>query len=202
MLTYKAATTKYDKEKWQEAKNEEQKSLEENNTWEVIDIKNIKEGKPLSGKWIFKIKDDGRYKARFVIRGCEQEYGVNCQETYSPVISISALRNLFALAAIKKLIIVIFKIKTAFFFENIDEEVDMHPPEGYDCKGKMFKLKKALYGLRQASLKWNIHFTDFLKEKNFEPVECEQCIFKKSNMTKVKYYKLLTILTLIHQQFI
>jgi len=181
LLTYKEAVNGPDKEKWEEAINEEKNFLKENKTWEVIDLKKLKEEKPLTGKWVFKVKQDGRYKARLVIRGCEQEQGINYEETFSPVISTSALRSLFAIAAIKNYKIITFDIKTAFLYGNIEEDVYMYPPEGYNCKGKVFKLKKALYGLKQASLSWNIRFTDFLKEKNFISLKSEQCIFKKNN---------------------
>jgi len=51
-----------DKQRWEKAINDEKKSLEENQTWEIIDIKKLKEEKSLTGKWVFKIKQDGRYK--------------------------------------------------------------------------------------------------------------------------------------------
>lgn len=57
----------------------------------------------------------------------------------------------------------------------------MYPPEGYNCKNKIFKLNKALYGLKQAPLRWNIRFTDFLREKGFRSLESEQCLFMKGN---------------------
>jgi len=77
--------------------------------------------------------------------------------------------------------IITFDIKTTFLYENIKEDVYIYPPEGYNCKGKVFKLKKTLYGLKQAPLRWNIRFTNFLKEKNFTSLKNEQCIFKKNN---------------------
>jgi len=58
----------------------------------------LKEEKPLTGKWVFKFKQDGRYKARLVIRGCEQKYGIDYEETFSPVVRISFLRMVIALA--------------------------------------------------------------------------------------------------------
>lgn len=173
MLTYAEAISGQDRQRWLGAINEEKKSLKENDTWEIINSKKLKKEKPLSGKWIFKIKQDGKYKARLVIRGCEQEPGISYQETFSPVISTSALRVLFAVGAIKNYVIVIFDIKTAFLYGEVEEDVYMYPPEGYDCKGKVFKLKKALYGLKQASLRWNIRFTNFLKEKDFKPLISE-----------------------------
>lgn len=181
MLTYKQAVSGPDKQRWEKAINEEKKSLEENQTWEIMDLKKLKGEKPLTGKWVFKIKQNGRYKARLVIRGCQQEQGVNYEETFSPVISTSALRSLFALAAIKNYKIMTFDIKTAFLYGNVEESIYMYPPEGYNCKDKVFKLKRALYGLKQAPLRWNIRFTDFLKEKNFKPLKSEQCIFRSIN---------------------
>ena len=54
-----------------EAINEERKSLAENHTWKLVDEEKAAEKEVLTSKWIFKIKDDGRYKARIVVRGCQ-----------------------------------------------------------------------------------------------------------------------------------
>lgn len=81
------------------------------------------------------------------------------------MINTSALRSLFALATMKKYKFVTFDIKTAFLYGNTEEEIYMHPPEGYNCKDKIFKLKKAWYDLKQAPLRWNIRFTNFEREK-------------------------------------
>lgn len=106
---------------------------------------------------------------------------MNYEETFSPVISTSALRSLFAIAAMKNYVTMTFDIKTAFLYGILDEDVYMYPPDGYNNKDKVFKLKKALYGLKQAPLKWNIRFTTFLKRKGFKSLESEQCLFTKNN---------------------
>jgi len=51
---------------------EEKKSLKDNDVWEVVNKIHILTGKPLHSKWIFRIKQDGKYKARLVIKGCEK----------------------------------------------------------------------------------------------------------------------------------
>ena len=61
----------------------------------------------------------------------------------------------------------------------------MYSSKGYNYKGKILRLKKALYDLKQAPLKWNIKFTNFLKEKDFEVVSSEQCLLRRINTEMV-----------------
>jgi hypothetical protein len=185
MLTYRKAITGPDRENWLKAIKEEKRSLDGNETWEIVDTKQANSQKPLKSKWVFKVKTDGTYKARLVVKGCEQKFGVNYEETYSPVISISALRSLFAIATAKRYSIVTFNIKIVFLYGFLDEEVYIYPPDGYRIKNKLCKLKKALYGLKQAPLSWNTRFTDFLKQKKFKPLENEQCLFKRNNSESI-----------------
>lgn len=70
-LTYNEAVTCADKDKWIKAINEEKKSLNDNNTWEVIDQSEVRNKTPIRTMWIFKVKDDGRFKARLVAKVCE-----------------------------------------------------------------------------------------------------------------------------------
>lgn len=106
--------------------------------------------KILSNKWIFKLKDDGRYKAR-IIRGCEQKYGLDYEETFSPVISMSSLRMVLALPVQKMQVVETFDVKTAFLNGTLIGDVYMEIPEEYNKKhGKICKLNKALYSLKQA----------------------------------------------------
>jgi len=58
----------------------------ENASWEVIPLDQVPAGKQIiDGKWVYTIKGDGRYKARWVIRGFSQRPGVDYDETYAAV---------------------------------------------------------------------------------------------------------------------
>ncbi|KMQ84771.1 retrotransposon ty1-copia subclass, partial [Lasius niger] len=131
-LTYVQAISGPDNLKWKQAIEEEKRSIEKNKVWKVGDASETNGKKLLTSKWIFKIKDDETYKARLVIRGCEQKQNIDYEETFSPVNS-SALRILFAIAARRNYVIATFDIKTTFLYgeinEEINEEIYLLPPE-------------------------------------------------------------------------
>lgn len=89
---------------WVEAMNKEIVALHANNTWELVKLPDGK--KPIGNKWVFKVKlkSDGtleRCKARLVAKGFNQKYGVDYEETFFPVVKMSTVRCLIALAAFK-----------------------------------------------------------------------------------------------------
>ncbi|UYV61480.1 hypothetical protein LAZ67_1005005, partial [Cordylochernes scorpioides] len=148
LLTYNEAVTGVDKENWVKAIQEEKDSLKKNETWDFVNAEEVKGKKILSSRWIFKIKDGGHYKARLVARGNEQK-GLDFDQTFSPVVSTISLRMLLSLSVKKNLKFKTFDVKTAFLYGYLDEEIFMYLPEGYE-DNKICRLKKALYGLRQA----------------------------------------------------
>ena len=75
-----------DKNLWKKAIEEEKKTLEKNNTWEAVKPREIRR-KVITSRWILKIRDDGRYKARLVARGFEQTQDVEFKEIFSPVVN-------------------------------------------------------------------------------------------------------------------
>lgn len=99
LLTYQQAVTGPDRENWKQAIQQEKTSLKRINTWKVVNKAEARDNKILSSKWIFKEKDNGQKKAKLVIRGCEQNYGIDFEEVFSPVVNSCSLRILFALAA-------------------------------------------------------------------------------------------------------
>lgn len=104
--TWKKVLQGCDTNKWKEAMDAEIHSLHKNRTWTLIDLPENK--KLVDMKWIFRIKTnaDGsinKYKARLVARGFSQEFGVDYNETYSPVMRHTSLRFLLALAVKRKL---------------------------------------------------------------------------------------------------
>jgi hypothetical protein len=110
----------------------------------------------LGGKWVYKLKrgPNGeilRYKARWVVRGFEQEYGVDYHETFASVVKPMSYKALFAIAAALDLEIHQMDVKTAFLYGNVDEEIYVEqPPEMGDGTDSVCRLKKALYGLKQS----------------------------------------------------
>lgn len=187
LLTYNEAMKSHKKEKWMEAINQEIQSLKQNKVWEVVNQEEAKGHKILTNRWVFRVKDDGTYKARLVIRGNEQQ-DVDYDEIFSPVASMSAIRTLLALSAAKNFQLMTFDVKTAFLNGELreDENIFMRVPSGMDVEeSKVLKLKKSLYGLRQSPRRWNETFLKTMKEMGFVQAKNEPCIFRNNDSSVV-----------------
>nr|GEU68084.1 retrovirus-related Pol polyprotein from transposon TNT 1-94 [Tanacetum cinerariifolium] len=109
-------------------------------------------------KWIFKNKNDEentviRNKSRLVMRGYRQEEGLDFEESFTPVARMEAIRIFLAYAAHKSFTVFQMDVKTAFLHGTLKEDVYVCQPEGFinaDHPSHVYKLKKALYRLKQA----------------------------------------------------
>ena len=138
-LNWTEAMNQPESEKWMQAAKEEIKSLNENKTWEIVDLPEGR--KPIPCKWVFKIKCDDqgiiqRYKARLVAKGFAQKAGLDYEKTFSPVVSFNSIRTLLAIAAYQNLEVEQMDVTTAFLNGELKEEIYMCQPEaGLFCFG-------------------------------------------------------------------
>ena len=165
--TYSQARTS---PKWIAAMDKELDALEANGTWILTTLPSDK--KPLTSKWVYKIKfrPDGsveRYKARLVIRGFQQVKDKDFKHTFSPVAKLTTVRIFIALATAKEWPLHQLDINNAFLHGFIDEDIYMHPPEGYTraAPGQVCKLERSLYSLKQASRQWNLELPNSFSNK-------------------------------------
>ena len=121
-------------------------------------------------KWVFKRKlnADGsieRYKARLVLKGFRQRYGVDHDAVFAPVVRASTVRLFFSVVASHDLECHAIDIKNAFVQSDLAEEIYMQQPPGYeDGTGAVLLLNKSLYGLKQAPRVWHQTLTTHLSD--------------------------------------
>jgi hypothetical protein len=177
---------------WQEAMDREHESLQAHGTYELVprpaDARNI-----VSCKWVFDTKcKDGRvvrFKARLVARGYSQQFGIDYDETYSPVLKYKTLRIVLAIVAIRDYELELMDVQTAYLNADLRETVYMQQPEGYErgpgsaVGATVCLLRKALYGLKQAGREWNIHLDAFVRSLGFTRCVSDTCVYVRQSRT-------------------
>ena len=170
---------------WQEAMKEEIHMIEKNHTWELVDRpadKNI-----IGVKWIFRTKLNAdssinKFKARLVVKGDAQVYGVDYSDTFAPVARMDTIRLLLAVAAHKNWKVFQMDVKSAFLNDDLQEEIYVEQPVGFVVQGeedKVYMLKKALYGLKQAPRAWYGRIDDYLTGFGFQKSLSESTLYVK-----------------------
>ncbi|CAI7906372.1 unnamed protein product, partial [Closterium sp. NIES-54] len=179
--TLKEALESSDAKEWKKAMESELKSIEENGTWELVELSEGR--KAITSKWLFKIKSDAdgkieRYKSRLVAKGYQQKEKVDYKELFASVVKPTTLRTLLAGAAIKGWVVKQMDVTTAFLNGVLEEEIFMVQPEGFDDgNGRVLRLKKALYGLNQAPRQWYLKLRGVLEEIGFTPSTADHSLF-------------------------
>ncbi|GJX40605.1 putative ribonuclease H-like domain-containing protein [Tanacetum coccineum] len=145
---------------WVEAMQEEMQQFVHQEVWKLVPLP---EGKTAIGtKWILKNKRDARgivvrNKARLVAQGHRQEEGIDYDEVFAPVARIEAIRLFLAFASYMGFMVYQMDVKSAFLYGEIDEEVYVTQPKGFEDPfhpKHVYRVVKALYGLHQAPRAW------------------------------------------------
>ncbi|CAI7780859.1 unnamed protein product [Closterium sp. NIES-54] len=184
------------REKWREAMDKELKALEDRNTWKVVPISVARNKTILTGKWVFRVKTkaDGtieKFKARWVVRGFDQEHGRDFTETFTPVSRHTSLRIILAIVAMKKKKLRQIDVANAFLYAPVDAEIFVElPHSSHGEPNQVCQLLKSLYGIKQAPRLWQQHLHARLIRIGFKQLPHDQGMYR---LTKNEDYILLIV---------
>jgi len=170
---------------------EEFRALEKNKTWDLVKLPVGK--KAVSCKWVFTVKQNPegkveRYKARLVARGYSQTYGIDYDETFAPVAKMSTVRILISCAANFGWPLHQLDGKNAFLHGDLQEEVYMELPPGFskpEINGKVCRLKKSLYGLKQSPRAWFDRFRRALCGMGYKQCNEDHTVFYRHSGRRI-----------------
>jgi hypothetical protein len=123
-----------------------------------------------------------RNKARLVAKGYAQVAGLDFEETFAPVARLESIQILLAYAAHHSFRLFQMDVKSAFLNEPIKEEVYMEQPSGFEddrYPDHVFKLSKALYGVKQAQIAWYECLRDFLIANAFKVGKADPTLLQR-----------------------
>jgi len=104
--------------------------------------------------------------------------GLDFGEVYPPVVSTTTVRVLLAVVAAFDYELDQLDVATAFLNAPLSEDVYMRPPPGLSTPpDSVLKLKKSLYGLRQAPREWNTMLQSWLLSNGFQQSSVDRCLF-------------------------
>ena len=161
-------------------------SVYSNQVWDLVNVPNSI--KPVGCEWVYKRKrgidrNVETFKVRLVAkRYTQKKKGIDYDETFSPVAMLKSIKIFLSIAAHYDYEIWKMDVKIAFLNGNLEEETYMMQSEGFISKNQehmVCKLKRSIYGLKQASRSWNIRFDQVIKSFGFEQNLDEPCVYKR-----------------------
>ncbi|GJS65654.1 retrovirus-related pol polyprotein from transposon TNT 1-94 [Tanacetum coccineum] len=164
-------------ESWLIAMQEELNQFIANDVWDLVPLP--KNQSIIGTKWVIrnKLDDNGivsRNKAILVAKGYNQQEGIDYDETYAPVAKLESIQILLTLACVKDFKLYQMDVKSAFLNGFINEEVYIAQPPGFidfEKSNYVYKLKKALYGLKKAPKAWYDRQKSFLLKQEYSMFE-------------------------------
>jgi len=159
--------------------------IQKNNTWTLVDRPEGR--KVIRVKWIYRTKLNAdnsinKHKARLVVKGYAQIFGVDYSDTFTLVARLDTIRLLLAISAQKGWKVFQLDVKSAFLNEVLQEEIYVEQPDGFVIQGakdKVYLLQKALYGLKQAPRAWYSRIDEHLLNLGFVKSLSEATLYVK-----------------------
>jgi histone deacetylase 1/2 len=187
-----------DREQFIKAMKKEIQDHTENKHWRVVHRSSLPKGTQiLPAVWSMKRKrriatrEIYKWKARLTVHGGRQKKGVNYWETYAPLVQWSTTRLFLTLSVLRGWHYRQLDFVLAYTQADPECDIYMAIPQGFtvdeDAKNYALKLKKNLYGLKQAGRVWNQHLTKRLLELGFEQSQIDPCVFYRGNCILLIY---------------
>ena len=156
----------------------EEKSLQDFEVYTEVTEANLPKGTEiLSSRWVHKWKDDS-VKSRLVVRGFEQSTDTEASDTYTSTPSLTTLLTLITIALARNWFMSTGDVSTAFLHAALKETVYIRPPPELRKKGIIWRLLRALYGLKTAPKAWSDHLAKVLTEQlQFTRCSTDGCLY-------------------------
>lgn len=178
---------------WNPAMKEEYEAQIASGTWTVVPRPpntNI-----VRSMWLFRHKFDAdgrlsRYKARLVANGKSQQVGIDCDETFSPVVKPGTIRTVLHVALSRDWLLHQLDVKNAFLHGNLEETVYMFQPPGFVDPARpqdVCLLHKSLYGLKQAPRAWYQRFATYATKIGFKQSKSDASLFVYNKGKEIAY---------------
>jgi hypothetical protein len=183
---------------WKQANDSEFESLKQKNVFEIVPRSSINSDRVHKYKMINVVKtnhdDTKRYKSRCVLAGWSMRKDIDYHETFSPTVKQESFKTCIVVAVQKNLEVHHIDYKTAYLNADMDTDVYMEIPEGYDYREDairagfnpdnddlVVKVKKSIYGTPQAGRLWHKALNDHILTEGFKPYSKDPCIYFKRN---------------------
>lgn len=181
--TWLEAMSSKEAKQWHQAAIDECRSLKETGTIEVIPRSKLPKGRKLMKfKWVFKKKflADGsheKYRARCTVKGYNQRSDIDYKETFAPTPRAETGRIMLVLAHRFGWYRKQGDVPGAFLNPNLDVDLYMEMPEGFQKKEHIIRIHKGLYGLKQAAALWYDDVRVFLAKNGMFPTITDVCLY-------------------------
>ena len=130
----------------------------------------------ISTKWVKRPKGDG-IKCRVCVRGFDQVVE-DADDTFASTPSLTTLKLLLVLAITRDWFVLAGDVSTAFLHALLEEVVHVIPPrEYYPQGGVLWKLKRAMYGLKQSPKAWQLHFASVTSKLGFRRLKSDANLY-------------------------
>ena len=116
------------------------------------------------------------------MKGFRQEYGVDFDEIFSPVVKMTPLHFMLGVVAAENLELIQLDVKMALLHGDLKEEIYMEQSKAFMASGQehlFCRLRKGLYGLKQAPRQWYKKFYYFIQSVGFSKSDEDHCLFTK-----------------------